>query len=226
MTAKKEKQFKNCVVCKRTFIQPDGIFGKAWERRTICDKVCREVYLRTNPNYGFKTGHQGYLNSGSFKKGLQPWNKGLKVKTNNALDIFTANGGSANRGKKSSEETRNKIKQARAKQINPSGPNHWNWKGGTSELRKKLQETSIYRQWRSQIFERDNYTCLLCSKKGGKLNADHIIPYSKIISDNKIITVEEAKSCPILWDVLNGRTLCESCHQKTDTYGSKSIVRK
>lgn len=30
-----------------------------------------------------------------------------------------------------------------------------------------------------EVFQRDNYTCSYCGKEGGKLECDHIIPYSK-----------------------------------------------
>ncbi len=31
--------------------------------------------------------------------------------------------------------------------------------------------------------------------------------------------MEEALKCEAIWDTNNGRTLCETCHQQTDTYG-------
>ena len=31
----------------------------------------------------------------------------------------------------------------------------------------------------NEVFKRDNYTCQYCGTKGGKLEADHIIPFSK-----------------------------------------------
>ena len=61
--------------------------------------------------------------------------------------------------------------------------------------------------WRKKVFERDDYTCKECGVKGGKLQADHILPYSLF---------EEYR-----WDLDNGRTLCVDCHKKTDTYGNK-----
>ena len=68
------------------------------------------------------------------------------------------------------------------------------------------------RTWIKNIFERDNYTCQHCGVRGGKLQADHIKPY--------VLCSEEEK-----WSLDNGRTLCISCHKKTDTYGMKLIWR-
>ena len=31
--------------------------------------------------------------------------------------------------------------------------------------------------------------------------------------------IQEAISCPVLWDIKNGRTLCRECHKRTKTYG-------
>lgn len=67
-------------------------------------------------------------------------------------------------------------------------------------------------EWRKKVFERDDYTCQHCGKRGGKLNADHIKPYC---------IYEELRT-----DLANGRTLCEPCHKKTDTYGAKASKMK
>lgn len=78
------------------------------------------------------------------------------------------------------------------------GENNPNWRGGVSGERLKLIDSINYRQWRKDVFERDNYTCRKCSKRGVRLNADHIIPYFK----------DRAK----IYDLDNGQTLCYNCH--------------
>jgi len=102
-----------------------------------------------------------------------------------------------------------------------SGENARNWKGGTKTLRRQIHTLYQYQNWRKQVFERDNYTCQGCSTRGGTLNADHIVPFSFLISELKITTKEDARYCEKLWDVSNGRTLCVPCHTQTDTWGSK-----
>lgn len=95
------------------------------------------------------------------------------------------------------------------------------WKGGKSPLIKCIKQSFEYKEWRTKIFRRDNWTCQECGKKGGLLDPHHIIPLSVIIEKFNIRTLEESKVCELLWDINNGITLCRKCHKKTDTYGVK-----
>ena len=88
-----------------------------------------------------------------------------------------------------------------------SGANHWKWKGGITKDRKKDYFSEKYQNWRKVIFERDNYVCQICKKTGGKLNVDHIKPYSLYPE--------------LRYELSNGRTLCIPCHQTTETFGGK-----
>jgi len=106
-----------------------------------------------------------------------------------------------------------------------TGINNWNWQGGISflgkSLYKQIRKIKVYSDWRKSIFKRDNYTCVNCKIMGGKLNADHYpIPFSTLIKENKINTLDSALNCDILWDINNGRTLCEPCHKKIGFKGS------
>jgi len=87
------------------------------------------------------------------------------------------------------------------------GENHPNWQGGTYEKDRKIDMgRKNYREWRKAVFERDNYTCIWCGSTR-KLNADHIKPYS-LYSE-------------LRYELSNGRTLCEDCHKRTNTYGNR-----
>lgn len=77
---------------------------------------------------------------------------------------------------------------------------------GKTDAAKKIRMSRPYRAWRIAVFERDHYTCVHCYKRGGILNADHIKPFAKFPE--------------LRLDISNGRTLCEPCHKKTDTYGN------
>ena len=89
---------------------------------------------------------------------------------------------------------------------NRGARSHW-WKGGITPLNERIRKSLPYRQWREAVFKRDAWTCVLCKQRGGRLNADHIKPFSRFPE--------------LRFDINNGRTLCEPCHRKTDTFGWK-----
>ena len=98
-----------------------------------------------------------------------------------------------------------------------TGKNHYLWNGNTP-LVEQIRKCIEYRQWRSDIFTRDNFICVLCGKKDKVLNADHIKQFSTILFENKISSLEEALKCEELWNLNNGRTLCIPCHREIPVY--------
>lgn len=82
------------------------------------------------------------------------------------------------------------------------GEENPNWKGG--ETKDEPRFTQEYKDWRNQIFERDNYTCVWCGAVGGRLEADHIYPQAFFPEKR--------------YQIDNGRTLCKECHKNTFTY--------
>lgn len=94
-----------------------------------------------------------------------------------------------------------------------SGPNNPLWKGGLSSLNKQIRENSLYRLWRNSVISRDNSTCVTCESTDN-IHVHHKKQLVDIIDSYNIKTIEEAKSCALLWDIDNGITLCESCHAK------------
>lgn len=91
---------------------------------------------------------------------------------------------------------------------------HPNWKGGITLLAERIRHSFKYRQWKSDVFMRDNFTCQKTGKRGGELNAHHIKPFAIILKENNIATFEEAMKCEELWNINNGLTLCKNYHDK------------
>jgi 5-methylcytosine-specific restriction endonuclease McrA len=111
-----------------------------------------------------------------------------------------------------SEEHRKNI--ALGKTGKMTGKDNPNYKGGITSLRHGIRDSSKYRQWRFNIFTRDDYTCQVCRKRGGYIHVHHIKLFSQILVENHIKILEDAKNCEELWDIDNGLTLCKECHLK------------
>lgn len=88
------------------------------------------------------------------------------------------------------------------------GENHPSYRGGKTSKYNLVKSSKRYKQWRLEIFRRDGFRCVLCGDdKSGNLEADHVKP--------RFLYPE------LTFVINNGRTLCKSCHKKTDTFGSK-----
>lgn len=172
------------------------MLGRKWTK-TMRDKM-------NKPNKGwFRKGHKDFVgitrkhHSEETKKKIGEKSKGRK---------------SGMLGKHHSEETKRKI-SVKNKGRNV-GENHYNWKNGITPLMEQIRKCWKYRQWRSDIFHRDNYMCLKTCIKCKILCAHHIKSFNQIIKENKITTLQEALDCEELWDIDNGITLCKEVHEE------------
>lgn len=83
------------------------------------------------------------------------------------------------------------------------GEKNPNWRGGII-TKTIIRWSPEYKEWRTTVFKRDNFTCQNCGYKGKKLNAHHlVIPFKDCFDDKEM-----------LLNIDNGLTLCEKCHKK------------
>jgi hypothetical protein len=185
-----------CLICKKEFYIP-------------------KCFLKIRKYCSYKCKHIG-------QRSIIVWNKGKKLDKEHAMKC-----GSAMRGKKHTKATKLKMRLAHLgkknslthskniseakKKLVKNGLHNWG-DGTKTPQRLAIYNSREYINWRTAVFIRDNFSCRECSQKGGKLQADHIKPFAYFPELRFVVD--------------NGRTLCEPCHYKTDTYGSKAYKYK
>jgi 5-methylcytosine-specific restriction endonuclease McrA len=166
----------------------------------------------------FIKGHK-QLNTGRthFKKGMIPWNLGIKQWANKPNPNWK--GGKIELTCKSCGKKYKNYRSANSKYCSQmchlitlgkerSGEKNNMWKGGITPINAAIRTSREYKLWRIAVFERDNYTCIWCGRKEVTLHADHIKPFAYFPE--------------LRFAIDNGRTLCVPCHKTTDTYMGKA----
>lgn len=147
--------------------------------------------------------------AGCFKPGFTPWNagkQGAQTAWNKGLTkedhpSIAKTGFQPGRAPRNTGRTHFKFGKGfwtGKHRPNMTGEKHPMYKGGKNYEATSIRHSIEYRDWRTAVFERDNYTCQNCSIKGGYLQADHIKPFC-LYED-------------LRFDIDNGRTLCKQCH--------------
>lgn len=97
---------------------------------------------------------------------------------------------------------------------------------GRTPLHKLIRELGECEHWRKSVFERDNYRCQECLVRGGKLEAHHKIPFANLLTEflkeyDQFSPIEDKETLVRLaikykpfWDINNGQTLCDACHNE------------
>jgi hypothetical protein len=105
-------------------------------------------------------------------------------------------------GVKKTFDTKRKMSEAQ-KKIDKSymlKDKHWNWQGGKSNNRDiHSLNNREYRQWRMEVFTRDNFECKMCKEKVG-LQAHHILSWREFPE--------------LRYDINNGIALCRAHHPR------------
>src|SRR3990167_1885256 len=98
------------------------------------------------------------------------------------------------------------------RKLNAFGKSNPNYRNG--KYLEPFVRGRKHKEWRGHVYKRDNYTCQMCGKKGGDLNADHIKPWAYFPE--------------LRYELSNGRTLCVFCHRKTykDVFTWRNLTKK
>jgi len=78
------------------------------------------------------------------------------------------------------------------------GKNNPNWKGGKVPENAMIRGSKEYKEWRQEVYERDDYTCQICNARGVPLIAHHLFGFANFLA--------------LRFSIWNGITLCEKCH--------------
>ena len=154
---------------------------------------------------------KGKPNSGQFKKGYVPSNKGKKRGPQS--EEWKKKGSDSRKGKKHSKEWNNNIGKANKGRTTwikgktyteigrpvLTGEKHWNWQGGISNKGYPIDWTEILRE---SIRQRDNYICFICEIHQDELERKLAVHHKDYNKENL--------------DPNNLISLCTRCHVKTN----------
>lgn len=185
-----------CRVCSKEFLN-----GKGGITKKSCSVECaNKVMNRDLKGKSFTKEHLNNLLIARRRDVDRKPRLGMK----NSL-LMREKSSLSHRGKKFTIKHRENLRKSHIGLL--TGEKHPMWKGGITPINASIRNSSKYKAWRKQVFERDKWSCQGCGKHGGEINADHIKQF--------------AYYPELRFEVSNGRTLCVRCHKKTDTYGGR-----
>jgi len=183
---------KVCKQCGVMFSKPLASSNSVWVKRKYCSVKCSII------NTGIKKGERLPDEWRKKMKGRVPANKGKRSAYSREVH-HNWKGGKVLLTCLECSDTfyvrpyRKKIAKFCSMKCKVANQNN-----NISSENELIRKSSKYKEWRSAVFERDNYTCQMCNIQGGVLHADHIYPFA---------VFKELR-----FELSNGRTLCFRCH--------------
>ncbi len=189
-------------------------------------QIDTETLMRYMQTFGIRTRSLSESHIGQIPK-----SKGKHIQTNTGRTHFKE--GQAPWNKNLTKKDDNRIK-------GQVGRNHWNWQNGKTKFIVSLRELFEYKQWRTAVFERDDYTCQKCGETNCRIDPHHKKAFAILIQEflkiyDQFSPIEDKETLLRLaikykpfWEVDNGKTLCRCCHlslkkQLTGYYQKKVI---
>ena len=209
---------KICLYCGKVFTKKPRKGLDDWNKQKFCSRECANLGTKkTPPNLS------GHKFSKEHNEKISKARIGMKFSEETKKKI-----GDASKGRKHTEQWKKEMSARNSGKNNSmygkTGELSPAWKnGGASKINKWIRTCFEYRQWRSDVFTRDEFTCQECGARGIYLEAHHIKSFSSILKEYNIKTIEQALECQELWNINNGITLCKECHKLTDSYPNNLI---
>ena len=194
--------------------------GIAKNNKLRSEKISKSLKIAHSKGkkFGFIVGHPSYLTEETKKK-ISNSNKGKQFSVEHRKNLSKASTGRYLSGK--TKELISKFQ--RGKKVGFLNPS---WKGGITPIASRIRNSYKYRQWVSDVFTRDDFTCQNCGVRGCYLEAHHIKSFAQIIYDNNIDSYGKGIDCQEIWDINNGETLCKKCHKLTDNYKGRNKIKQ
>ena len=172
-----------CIICSSEFENTTGVSKAKYLKRKYCSRKCSSIgtakeRLNEEAKRKLSIAHKGKKFTQQHRENIS---KGLKASKKAEKFWFKKGKGNPLYGR------------------NQTGSANANWKGGITNSNQQRRNDPRLKEWRTKVFERDNFTCQHCLQKG-YLHAHHIVPFSQDFSK--------------AFDLDNGITLCVECHEK------------
>lgn len=114
--------------------------------------------------------------------------------TSETTNYYLYKKGGLEKARETQSTMQNRIKSS----CRQHGINIEDFEGFSTTEQHMARNNTYYKERKNKVFERDNYTCQCCGKRGGNLNAHHLYNFAEY---------EDLR-----YDVENGITFCECCH--------------
>lgn len=139
---------KNCLQCKKTFSKPYTRSVRDFlERAKFCSLKCRSIHNKGKCP-------EKLLDFHLTRRGIPAYNrKPLTVfdcaECSTHIEKLTGTVHKKSKIRFCSKDCANKFKDQ-----------------GKTKIQKRIRQRTSYKNWRTSVFERDNYTCQSCNKRG------------------------------------------------------------
>ena len=186
---------KECGINLRTlreWISMLDIPNKESKTEGLTKEVLYDLY-RVQHKSSAEIGKMYGVDSGAILYWLRKYNIPAFT-TSEAVNIYLYEKGGIEKARETQSNMENRIKSS----CRQRGIAFEEFEGFATTEQHMARNNTYYKEWVRNVFQRDNYACQCCGKRGGNLNAHHLYNFAEY---------EDLR-----YEVDNGVTLCPQCH--------------